>query len=575
MKNLKRNSIMAISLAVLFLTGCIATKLPTTYEVTPKVLETHGGKVSVSVKGKFPEKTMNSKAVVEFTPVLKYGDKTQVLKPLKIKGEKSKETDGITINSKTGGDITYSDNFDYNPDMKSAELVVKAKITKGKKVTEVPEFKIADGVIYTSTRTEGDGTTAIAEHGYEKETIISKSASIYFGYNDAKMNSGLALNKTKKALIDSLSIFVAQGWKIKNININAWASPEGELSLNENLSQQRGATTNKFVTDMIGKLVKAKGTKLQIKDAAKEITFDVAAKGEDFDGFMSALNASNIADKKAIENVINSQITKTEREKRIKDMTVIYKEVEDMLSVLRRGEIIVNCYQPKKTDEQIAALSTSKPDSLDNKELLYAATLTQDVNTKLAIYKSAMTVYPNNYKGYVNAAAISLEQGNADEAISLLEKANTLEPENGQVLNNMGIAYVYKKDYEKAKSYFEQASAKGVDQKYNMGVLAIPAGDYAAATSGFESAKCKHNIALAMLLAGNNEGAASNLDCAPKTASVYYLTAVVGARTANDNMVFNNLKKAIQADAKYREEAKVDREFLKYFNNADFQNAIK
>ncbi len=574
MRNLNVKIFMVMVISIALLSRCGSTKLPDKYEVTPKVLETHGGKVSVAIKGKVPEKGLPKKVKVEVTPVLKYAGKTLDLKPKTIKGEKA-EGDGDVIKKKEGGDITYSDQFNYDPEMKSAELWLKAKAIKGKNSKDLPEVKIADGIIYTSTRIDADGKIELAAHEYQKEVIVSKSANIYFAYNKSDLNQALALNKNKanKLMIDSLQYFISNGWKIKDVAINAWASPEGEQTINENLSKERGKTTNKYVLDMFSKLIKAKKSKLTIKDAKKDLTIDVVAKGEDFDGFMKALNTSTIKDKNAIENVIKSQVSKAEREKRIRDMTVIYQEVEDMLSVLRRGEIVVNCFEPKKTDEEIATLSTTHPDSLNIKELLYAATLTQDLNLKAKIYKSVISVYPNSWKGYNNAGYISILQGNIDDAISYLEKAKQLEPDNGQVLNNLGVCALYKKDYPKAESIFQ--SVKGVDEKYNLGIIAITKADYAGAVSSFAGDKCKYNLALAQLLSGSAEAASATLECAPKTASVLYLMAVIGARSGNDNMVFNNLKKAVQADGKYKEEAKIDREFLKYFNNAEFLNAIK
>ena len=565
-----------VVLAIALLSRCGSTKMPEKYDVTPKVLETHGGKVSVAIKAKVPAKAIPKKVKIEATPYLKYAGKTLDLKTKTIKGEKA-EGDGDVIKFKEGGDLSYSDQFNYTPEMKVAELWLKAKAIRGKKSKDLPDVKLADGIIYTSTRIDGDGKVELADNGYQKETIISKSANIYFAYNKHDLNLSLALNKNKvnKAIIDSLEMFINNGWKIKDISINAWASPEGEQSINENLSKDRGKTTNAFVLDILKKLSKAKKSKVAIKDPTKDVTINVTPKGEDFDGFMKALNASNIKDKNAIENVITSQLSKAQREKRIRDMTVIYQEVEDMLSVLRRGEMVVNCYEPKKTDEQIANLSTSHPDSLDVKELLYAATLTQDLNIKSKIYKSAISVFPNNWKAYNNAGYVSILQGNIDDAVSNLEKANQLDPNNGQVLNNLGVCALFKKDYAKAESNFQAAQGKGIDEKYNLGILSLTKGDYAAAVSSFAGEKCKYNVALAQLLNGTAEAASATLDCATKTAAVYYLSAVVGARTGNDNMVFNNLKKAIQSDAKYREEAKIDREFLKYFANAEFQNAIK
>jgi len=78
------------------------------------------------------------------------------------------------------------------------------------------------------------------------------------------------------------------------------------------------------------------------------------------------------------------------------------------------------------------------------------------------------------------------------------------------------------------------------------------------------------------LLSAKGTDAVSTLECTtPKTAAVYYLLAVTGARLGNTSLIYENLPKAIAEDASYREQAKDDREFLKYNENAEFLNAIK
>ena len=84
-----------------------------------------------------------------------------------------------------------------------------------------------------------------------------------------------------------------------------------------------------------------------------------------------------------------------------------------------------------------------------------------------------------------------------------------------------------------------------------------------------------YNLALAQLLLDNTTGAQSTLDCAEKNGEIYYLMAVIGARTQNAKMMNDNLKKAIQFDPKFRKQAKADREFIKFFNNADFMEITK
>lgn len=581
MKHFSFKVFAALLLAVVMLSGCGLSKMikkyPTVkYTVTPEVLETHGGQISVSINGVFPEKYFHKKAVVKIVPVLKNLQGTELikLKAISLKGEKA-DGDGQVIKYKEGGSFSYTDVFPYDPGMNTSELLIIPVAAKGKKVDIIlGDNKMADGVIYTSTRIEKDEEVQVAEHGYELETIITKKGNIYFEYNKSNLNLNMKLNKDNVAMRDTVLNFLALNWKVKSINIDAWASPEGELTLNQKLSEERGVTANKWFAESVKKLIKDK--KLTGITKPEELTVNVTAKGADFDGFMKALDASNIAQKQVIKNVINSHENKLAREKAMRDMTVIYKEVEDMLSVLRRAEIIINCYLPKKTKEQIIQLSTTAPEQLDNKELLYSATLTDNLNTKYQIYKSATTIYPQDWKGFNNAGAIAISLGKADEAANYLNKANTLNPNNGQILYNLGILAFWSKNDEQAQSYFNQAKGKGIDIGYVNGLLKIRQGDYAGALSSFGSKKCKYNIALAQLLSGNNSGAKQTLDCTkPQTAAVYYLIAVNAARTANTAVLYEYVKKAIQTDSKYRKEAAEDREFLKYHKDAAFQDAIK
>jgi Flp pilus assembly protein TadD len=573
MRNLSLKSLLVIALAV-FVSSCVSTQLPDSYSVEPEVLEAHGGNVSVKVTGTIPAKSFHKKAIVEFQPFLKYDGKTKDLKPLTLKGEKA-PGEGTVVSLENGATISYSDNFEYTPEMESAELWVRIVVKKGSKEQKLDDKKLADGIIITPLRVGRGEDVQIAPHNYKKEVIISKTANIYYAYNKANYSKSLKLNKDNVAEVDAFKAFIAQGWKIKDININAWASPEGELSLNQELSQKRGTTAEKQIQKEIKKLIKAKESLLTIEDAVEDIKYNTVAKGEDYDGFMAALNKSDIADKNKISNVIKSQGTKAEREKQIRNMTVIYKEVDEMLSVLRRAEVTVNCYEPKLSDADIAKLSTTKPDSLKENELLFAATLTQDLETQLKIYKSATSLFPKSWRGYNNAAAIYLKMGKMEEAAQLLEKANALNEGNGLIANNLGVIAAWNKDYEAAEKYYQAASAAGVTVSYNMAVIHMIKGNYGTAVTGFGSKSCDYNLALAQLANGDAAAATKTLDCMKtKDAAAHYLLAVIGARTNNVSMMADNLKKAIDMVPEYKNIAKKDAEFVKFFTKAEFTKLV-
>jgi Flp pilus assembly protein TadD len=572
----------AVILAVVMLSGCGLSKMikkyPTVkFKATPEVLESNGGRITVQIDGTFPAKYFHKKAKLEIVPVLTnmQGVELTKLKSITLKGEKA-VGDGQTINYKTGGTFTYTDVFDYNPNMNASELFINPAASLKKKTdVKLGQIKLADGVVYTSERVVRDEDLQVADHGYELETIITHSGNLYFEYNKSNLNTNLALNKDK-ANADTLAAvldFLKKNWKVKSIDINAWASPEGELTLNQKLSDERGKVGNTWFIDQVKKMIKAKALTIT---KPEELAVTVAAKGEDFDGFMKALQTSNMPQKETITNVIKSQENKAAREKAMKDMTVIYTEVETMLSVLRRSEIKIACYLPKKSKEEIMQLSTSAPEKLDNKELLYAATLTDNMETKYTIYKSATTIYPQDWKNFCNAGYAAMNLGKLDEAATYLDKANTLKASEPKVLYNIGVLNFWNKKNETADSYFNQAKAGGIDVSYNMGLLKIRKGDYTAALNAFGAKKCKNNIALAQLLSGNASGATTTLGCVkPMTAADYYLLAIAGARSGNTSQMYENISKAISADAAYRSQAKEDREFLKYFKEAAFQEATK
>lgn len=256
-------------------------------------------------------------------------------------------------------------------------------------------------------------------------------------------------------------------------------------------------------------------------------------------------------------------------------MILIYPQIEQkLLPPLRRSEIVVTAFEPSKTDEEILNLATSNPEKLTEKELLYAATLTEDLKTQEKIYRSATQLFPNNWKAFNNLGVIQIKLGNINDAAGNIEKANNIAPDQGEVVNNLGAVALAKGDMAKAKQMFEKAKKLGVNENYNLGVLMIPEGKYADALNAMKGKKCDYNLALAQMLSGNNGEAAKTLDCAEKNAQTFYLTAVLGARTGNTSLMLENLGKAIKADSKMKQWAKNDREFIKYFDNAEFKKLV-
>lgn len=563
-----------------------------TFKAEPDPLEAHGGKVAVKITGTFPDGYFSPKAAMYMEPYLVCEGIQMPMKPILLKGT-DVGGEGIVI-SKDGGSFTYETVVDYNENCRVTELFVepvifvpkgdlptdlnKDKIMQNYKKTALLDArKLADGTIITASRFIFNQTGAIVPHGYEKETILTKEATLYFEVNKYNLNWKVPLNKedaNKNKLTEMLN-FISLGYKIKDINIDGWASPEGEETFNQGLSENRTKTAQTYEIDKIKGLIKAKETKLMIKDAAKDITYNLVHHGPDWNGFINTIQNSDMKDKNIILNVVNTAGTPAKKEQEIRNMIVIYPDIESKyLPPLRRAEIVVNCYQPKKTDEEMAQLSTTNPRALDEKELLYAATLSKDMKTRLDIYKSAISIFPDSYKGYANAGALEIEMNDLTAAKAHLEKAMSLNPNSGEVNNNLGIIYALEGNYPKAAELFTKAGQLGTDASYNLGVISIQKGDYTKALSLFGNKTCDYNVALVYIATKNYPPAEKQLNCAPEDAPTYYLKAILGSRTANTSMMYDNLGKAIKMNPAYKQEAKTDREFIKYFADPNFTSLV-
>ena len=302
-----------------------------------------------------------------------------------------------------------------------------------------------------------------------------------------------------------------------------------------------------------------------------------SATAEDWDGLKLAAASSNLADRDQIINIVSNISDPIERENAIKKLKSYQKMANNLLPTLRRSEITLMATAKVKTDAEITAEAAKDTPMLTAAEILYAATLTTDESAKLAIYQKANVAFPYEWRAQNNMAYIYLNQGNkADKAIELLNEAATLDKDNAIVYNNLGLAYSQKHDYANAERNYLLAKSFGAQNNINLGNTKIRQGDYNAALTYYGTVNaCSYNAALAAALAGNYEQALKNLDCAKQNASVYYLRAVIAARTNNSDNLITNLSRAILEDQSFKAKAIKDLEFKKFAETDAFKVAVR
>lgn len=582
MRHIRQIFYSALFVTTAIISGCSVktNMLNNNYTVTPNPLEVKGDSISITINANVPAKSINPKADVQFKPYLSTPKGEVALKTMTIGGEKSVGTDA-TVNSKTGGKISYSTKIPYTEDLKRATLYPDFAVKVKTEYKDVPNAKgskvLAEGTNTTALLAEGGASAMVFDADNYVSNPETKMVNIYFPKDVAKFNpafkvKGLLDNKNQITQLKGL-LKADKNWVVKSISINAYASPDGELSRNQNLSKGRSESSFNYFKNELKKLGFT-----EVNDQNFKMGYNLS---EDWDGYGKAVEASSHPDKEGVLNIIrNKSISDEEREGLIKRNYPKFWNAtkETLLPALRRSELVVNGQKPLKTDAELQA-SMGKLDSLNESELLHLAAISTDMNAKATIYTTMTTKYAQDWRGFNDLGAVQVAMGKSTEGIANLNTANSLSPENAAILTNLGNAYLMAKDYTKAEEFYKASAAKGGDASYGMGILAIKKGNYADAVSNLNRASKKDfNLALAQLLNGQNDAAKATIDnMKPEELQWihYYIRAIVGARSSNQDLMTTNLTRAVQLNAGVREMAKNDVEFIKFWSNPVFQGAIR
>lgn len=558
---MKKNLILFLSAAsVLALSSC-SSKLgelsADNFKVTPNPLESKGGQVAVTINGTFPEKYLKKKAVVTVVPELRYGNGQAAQgQAATFQGEKVEGNDQ-TISYKMGGNYTMKANYKYVPEMQKSDLYMTfdAYVGKKKKKVEVPAVKVAEGVIATSelyTSTLSGSGACIAADTFQRVRAQRQEAQIKFLINQANLRKSELKNNSITEFVKMLKEINADREKLnlKNVEVLAYASPDGTLDFNDKLAGKRQNVSVDYA-------------KKQVKGANLESDVTGSYTAEDWDGFQKLVAASNIQDKDVILRVLSMYQDPEEREQQIRNMSAGFRELADgILPELRRSRLIINYELIGRSDQQIKDQYAADATQLSVDEMLYAATLESSVDAKESIYKKTTQVYPNDYRAYNNLAAIAFEKGNYDAAKNYLAQAQSKNSNAPEVNANLGLLALKNGNISEAEGYIAKANT-ATDYNKVLGSLNLAKGDYATAEQNLKGYNC-NTTALAQILNKNYAGAASTLNnIEKKDAMTDYLQAILNARQGNNDAASSYLRSALQKDPSLATYANNDLELSK------------
>lgn len=562
MKKQKLHLLSLVAIVALLATSCGSKMGPLSsslFNVNPSPLELVGTKVPVTINGTVPAKWFDKNTTVIVTPVLKYAGGEAVGTPHTYQGEKV-AGNGIVIKQSTGGAITLTSVFNYVPAMKKSELYLRFDVSKkGKTIPGFADLKVADGVGSSQALASALSTTpAVAPDAFQRIIQEAYDADIMFLIQQAQLRSS-ELNSGNLTAWKNL-VAEAEKNERKNVNVEvaAYASPDGGLELNEKLAEQREKNTSSYLTKEFKK---------------NKIDTEINAKytAQDWEGFQKLVQASNLQDKDLVLRVLSMYQDPETREKEIKNISIIYKDLaETILPKLRRSRLIANVEVIGKTDQELVSAVAASTNDLSIEELLYAANLA-GVNKETA-YTTATQKYPNDYRAWNNLGAYYFQKGQVDKAQQMFNKAAQVSSTAAEANNNLALIALANNDTDKAEQLLGKAAGANTIGEA-LGLLHLQKGEYTKAVQAFGDVKT-NNAALAQLLTKNYNKAQQTLNgVATKDATTYYLSAIVAARTNNASGVAGNLKTALDKGMS-TSDALDDLEFAKFLTNPDIKNML-
>ena len=509
------------------------------FEVVPNPLETQTGMVPSTINGSFPEKFMKKKAVVTVIPELRYAGQATQGQSATFQGEKVLGNNQ-TISYRLGGRYTMRSTVPYNEDMQKSELWMTFKAYKGKKEIQIPAVKVADGVIATSelykkTLLSDGGCQAV--DSFQRVKAQKQEANIKFLVNQANLRKSELKNNSVTEFVEMLKKINAdrEGFNLSNVEVQAYASPEGGFKFNDKLAGKRQNVSEKYVKD-------------QLKKTKMNANIDAHYTAQDWDGFQRLVQASNLQDKDVILRVLSMYKDPEEREQQIRNMSAAFRELADgILPELRRSRLIINYETIGRSDDQIQEQYNADAAKLSADELLYFASLQDTQADQEKVYKKTAELYDKDYRAYNNLATIALSKGDKAAAASYLAKALALDANSAESNANKGLMSLAAGNMAEA----EAAIAKGATSEttaYAQGVLSLAKGNYAQAQKLFGDKKT-NSAALAQLLAKDYDAASKTLDKVENADAITdYLHAIVAARRGNKFAASSYLKEALKKD---------------------------
>ena len=428
-------------------------------------------------------------------------------------------------------------------------------------------IKVAEGVSKLGKTAFFNANAILIPSDFIPDTVQPFEATIYFEVNKSVIRE----SERKRKEITQLADFLSKTKEILKIEVNGYASPDGELQFNNELANERATEAGKFVVNTLQKSEGLKSIQFNLKDA----NLYVQNKGtEDWKGLLRGIEFARIPNKDQVKDIITDpSLSSPEKQGKLKNMKESWEIIsEDYLPPLRRANMIINTkVAPRSLEERLKLIRMQSPD-ISASEMLAATEQIDEVSQKIEILELIKKQYPADHRSYNNLAVYDIQQNRMETAAKTLDAAAEADPKSKEVLSNQALVAYKQKNWSKLESVVGRAKKAGHSLPDYEAVLAIRAGKYTLAVQTLGDRDTDYLLALAHCLNRNYQAASQSLKgLGSTTAPVAYLKAVIGARTQNTSAVESELQKLVLLDASAAGRLNKDPEFAAYRQEGFFK----
>jgi len=289
-----------------------------------------------------------------------------------------------------------------------------------------------------------------APEGVKLRTAIG-NANLDFQVNESRIDLGFHNNRSEmKGIYTSISnIQNNTDVHLSDIRIQGFASPDGDLRFNNELSFKRAVSLKNNIQDFF---------KLD------SILFQVEGKGENWDGLNALLQSNDNSRNDSVFDAIRGSSVNDKR----KEMLVMLANgtsyqtlLKQYFSVLRKVSYQVRYVVRQYSSDELNTIYAKDPGHLSQNELYtLAESFGQSSPAFDGVIKKTLELYPNDTTANINAAAVFLRCGETDLAGSCLDKC----ADKPSAFNNLGAYYMQTGNLPLAETFLIKAVAMNIPE---------------------------------------------------------------------------------------------------------------